>query len=236
MYMINNKIILAIIPARSGSKGIPHKNIKNLNGKPLIAWTIEESLKSKYIDKLIVSTEDNEITEISKKYGAEVPFLRPAELALDSTPGIDPILHTVKWFQNRNYRFDYVMCLQCTSPFRTYNQIDEAVENLFKKDADSIVSVCKSEITPYWMKKIENGKLKDFLDGDVFYARRQDTPKVYRLNGAIYMAKTQVCLNIKNWYTENTIPYIMDEISSIDIDNMLDFKFAEFLMKENKNA
>jgi N-acylneuraminate cytidylyltransferase/CMP-N,N'-diacetyllegionaminic acid synthase len=234
--MINNKTILAIIPARGGSKGIPHKNIKDLNGKPLIAWTIKESLKSKYIDKLIVSTEDKEIAEISKKYGAKVPFLRPAELALDSTPGIDPILHAVKWFKNRNCNFDYVMCLQCTSPFRTYDQIDEAIENLFEKDADSIVSVCENEITPYWMKKIENGKLKDFLDENVFYARRQDVPKVYRLNGAIYMAKTQLLLNIKNWYTENTIPYIMDEISSIDIDNILDFKFAEFVMKENNNA
>ena len=227
---------MAIIPARGGSKGIPHKNIKDLNGKPLIAWTIKESLKSKYIDKLIVSTEDKEIAEISKKYGAKVPFLRPAELALDSTPGIDPILHAVKWFKNRNCNFDYVMCLQCTSPFRTYDQIDEAIENLFKKDADSVVSVCENEITPYWMKKIKNGKLKDFLDEDVFYVRRQDVPKVYRLNGAIYLAKTQLLLNIKNWYTENTIPCIMDEISSIDIDNMLDFKFAEFLMKENKNA
>jgi N-acylneuraminate cytidylyltransferase/CMP-N,N'-diacetyllegionaminic acid synthase len=232
--MINNKTILAIIPARGGSKGIPHKNIKNLKEKPLIAWTIKESLKSKYIDKLVVSTEDKEIAEISKKYGAEIPFLRPAGLALDSTPGIDPILHAIKWFKNRNCNFDYVMCLQCTSPFRTYAQIDEAIENLFRKDADSIVSVCKSEITPYWMKKIENGKLKDFLDEDVFYARRQDAPKAYRLNGAIYMAKTQLLLNIKNWYTENTMPYVMDEISSIDIDNILDFKFAEFCMK-NRN-
>lgn len=236
MHMINNKTILAIIPARGGSKGVPHKNIKEINGKPLISYTIVQGKHSKYIDKLIVSTEDREIAEISKKYGAEIPFLRPSELALDSTPGIDPILHAIKWFKNRNCNFDYVMCLQCTSPFRTYFQIDESIENLFEKDADSIVSVCESETVPYWMKKIENGKLKDFLDEDVFYARRQDVPKVYRLNGAIYMAKTQTFLNIKNWYTENTIPYVMDEKSSVDIDNMLDFEFAEFLMKEKYNV
>lgn len=234
--MINNKKVLAIIPARGGSKGVPHKNVKSLNGKPLIGWTIEESLKSQYIDKLMVSTEDKDIAKISKDFGSEVPFLRPEKLALDSTPGIAPILHAVKWFKNRNCDFDYIMCLQCTSPFRTHLQIDEAIEKLFEKDADSIISVCESEITPYWMKKIEDGRLKNFLDEGVFYTRRQDAPKVYRLNGAIYMAKIQVILNIKNWYTENTIPYVMDRMSSVDIDNMLDFKFAEFLMKENINV
>lgn len=234
--MINDKKILAIIPARGGSKGIPHKNIKDLNGKPLIAYSIEEAIKSRYIDKLIVSTEDEEIAAISKKIGVEVPFLRPKELSEDNTPGIDPILHAVKWLQDKGYNFDYVMCLQCTSPFRKHSQIDKAIEMLIEKDADSIVSVCESEITPYWMKKIENGKLKDFLNQDIFYARRQDAPKVYRLNGAIYLAKTQILLDVKNWYTKNTLPYVMDKMSSVDIDNILDFKFAEFLMKENNNA
>ena len=233
--MINGKKILAIIPARGGSKGIPHKNIRDLNGKPLIAWTIEESFKSQYIDKLIVSTEDKNIAKISMACGAEVPFLRPEKFALDSTPGIDSILHAVKWFKDRNHVFDYVICLQCTSPFRTSYQVDESIEKISEKDADSIVSVCESEITPYWMKKIENGKLKDFLKENTFYTRRQDAPKVYRLNGAIYIAKIQVLLNIKDWYTKNTIPYVMDRMSSVDIDNMVDFKFAEFLMKENSN-
>lgn len=234
--MINNKKILAIIPARGGSKGVPHKNIREINGRPLISYTIEESINSKYIDKLIVSTEDKGIAEISKKYGAEIPFLRPRKLALDETPGIDPILHAVKCLADKDCNFDYVMCLQCTSPFRKYYQIDEAIKNLYDKDADSIVSVRESEITPYWMKKIKDGKLKNFMDESIFYARRQDIPKTYRLNGAIYLAKTGILLDIKNWYTENTLPYIMDEISSIDIDNMLDFKFAEFLMKETNNA
>ncbi|XOQ58575.1 MAG: Acylneuraminate cytidylyltransferase family protein [Clostridium sp.] len=234
--MINNKKVLAIIPARGGSKGIPRKNIKNINGRPLISYSIEEARKSKYIDKLIVSTEDSEIAKISKKFGAEIPFLRPKELSKDTTPGIEPILHAVSWFKNKGITFDYVMCLQCTSPFRKYSQIDKAIEVLIEKNGDSIVSVCESEITPYWMKKIEYGKLKDFLDNNIFYSRRQDAPKVYRLNGAIYMTKTDVLIKYKNWYTENTLPYVMDEISSIDIDNMLDFKFVEFLMKENQNV
>lgn len=234
--MINNKSILAVIPARGGSKGVPHKNIRRLNCKPLISYAIEEAKKSRYIDKLIVSTEDGKIAALSKEFGAEVPFLRPSELALDSTPGIDPLLHAVNWFRDKGCNFDYIMCLQCTSPFRKYFQIDEAVEILIEKNADSIISVCESKITPYWMKKIEDGKLKDFLDDHIFYARRQDTPKTYRLNGAIYMAKIKILLDSKNWHTENTIPYIMDDISSMDIDNMLDFKFAEFLMKEKYNA
>ncbi|WP_416176248.1 cytidylyltransferase domain-containing protein [Clostridium sp.] len=236
IIVINNKKVLAIIPARGGSKGIPRKNIKNINGRPLISYSIEEARKSKYIDKLIVSTEDSEIAKISKKFGAEIPFLRPKELSKDTTPGIEPILHAVSWFKNKGITFDYVMCLQCTSPFRKYSQIDKAIEVLIEKNGDSIVSVCESEITPYWMKKIEYGKLKDFLDNNIFYSRRQDAPKVYRLNGAIYMTKTDVLIKYKNWYTENTLPYVMDEISSIDIDNMLDFKFVEFLMKENQNV
>lgn len=233
--MINNKSILAIIPARGGSKGIPRKNIKDLNGKPLIAYTIEETKKSKYIDKLVVSTEDEEISKISTMYNAEVPFLRPKELAEDHTPGIDPILYTIKWFQSNGYKFDYIVCIQCTSPFRRVEQIDDALEKLINKDADSIVSVCESEVSPYWMKKIENGMMNNFLDNIPFYARRQDAPQIYRLNGAIYIAKAEVLLKNNNWYTENTLAYVMDRKSSVDIDEMIDFKFAEFLMREDGN-
>lgn len=233
--LINNKKILAIIPARGGSKGIPRKNIKELNGKPLIAYAIEEALRSKYIDKVIISTEDEEISKISKKYNAEVPFLRPKELAKDDTPGIDPILHAVKWLHDKSSDFDYIICLQCTSPFRKVEQIDEALEKLINKEADSIVSVCESEVSPYWMKKMENELMNDFLDDIPFYPRRQDAPQVYRLNGAIYIAKTEMLVKNKNWYTENTLAYVMDRKSSLDIDDMIDFKFAEFLMKDGNN-
>ncbi|EKQ51122.1 MULTISPECIES: acylneuraminate cytidylyltransferase family protein [unclassified Clostridium] len=228
--------IIAIIPARGGSKGIPRKNIKEINGKPLISYTIAEAKKSHYINRIIVSTEDEEIAQISQKYGGEVPFLRPRELAEDNTPGIDPIIHCINWLkENENYDPEYVCLLQCTSPFRKFNQINEAIERLISENADSIVSVCESEISPYWMKKINDGKMQDFMDDIPFYARRQDVPKVYRLNGAIYIAKTSVLLAKQNWYTESTLAYVMDRNSSIDIDDMTDFKFAEYLMKENKN-
>ncbi|MFL0269662.1 cytidylyltransferase domain-containing protein [Candidatus Clostridium radicumherbarum] len=234
--MIGNKKVLAIIPARGGSKGIPGKNIKDLNGKPLIAYSIEETLKSKYTDKLIVTTDDKEIAEVSKRFGAEIPFLRPEELSCDDTPGIQPILHAVNWLHEKKFNYDYIMCLQCTSPFRKVNQIDGAIEKLFNEEADSIVSVCESESNPYWMKKIENGFLKDFIGNNTFYARRQDIPKVYSLNGALYLAKTEILQRYNNWYTENTIPYIMDKLSSLDIDDIMDFRFAELLMKEKNNA
>ncbi len=231
--VIDGKTVLAIIPARGGSKGVPRKNIKNLCGKPLIAWTIIEALKSKYIDRLIVSTEDEEIAEISNKYGAEVPFLRPKELAQDDTPGIEPLLHCINWLKdNENYCPDYVCTLQCTSPFRKSNHIDEALEKLIEEKADSIIGVCKSEISPYWMKNIENGRLVDFIRNSNTYSRRQDLPVVYRLNGAMYIGKTNVLIKKRNWYTDNTLPYVMSQEDSIDIDTILDFKLAEIIMKE----
>lgn len=231
--MIDGKEVLAIIPARGGSKGVARKNIKNLCDKPLIAWTIEEALKSKYIDRLVVSTEDKEIAEISRKYGAEIPFTRPKELAQDETPGIEPILHCVKWIiENENFYPDYTCTLQCTSPFRKAKDIDEALEIIIKKDSDSIIGVCESEVSPYWMKKVKNGKLKDFIEDGPIYARRQDMPRIYRLNGAIYIGKTDILIKNKSWHTDNTIPYIMNRIDSIDVDDLVDFKFAEFLMKE----
>lgn len=231
--MIEGKKVVAVIPARGGSKGIPRKNIKDLNGKPLIAYTIEAALKSRYIDRVIVSTEDLEISEISRSFGAEVPFLRPSELAQDDTPGIEPIIHAINYlFNQENYSFDYVMCLQCTSPLRNTNQIDEAICEIYSKDADSAISVCESEVNPYWMKIIKDGKIDDFIKDNKFYARRQDLPVVYRLNGAIYIGKIEIILNNKNWYTDNTLPIIMDRITSIDIDDEIDFKFAEFLLSQ----
>jgi N-acylneuraminate cytidylyltransferase/CMP-N,N'-diacetyllegionaminic acid synthase len=231
----SNKI-LAIIPARGGSKGIPQKNIRLLNNKPLIAYTIEEAMKSKLVDRVIVSTENEEIYKISKQYGAELPFMRPVEFAQDSTPGIDPILHCIKWMEiNENYVPDYVVCLQCTSPFRRAEQIDEALKRIIEEDADSLVSLREIEENPYWMKKLVNGKMQNFLENIELISRRQELPPVYLLNGAIYIAKTESLLKNGNWYADNTIPYIMDKISSTDIDDILDFQFAEFLMKENIN-
>lgn len=227
--------ILAIIPAREGSKGLLKKNIKNLGDKPLVAYTIEAVLKSKYVSRVIVSTDNKEIAQISKQYGAEVPFIRPIELAKDESPTIDAIVHAINWIEeNENKEYEYICLLQCTSPFRTTDQIDEAIEKLINEDGDSIVSVCEVEQNPYWMKKIENKYLVDFIKQEKQYTRRQDIPKLYRLNGAIYIIKKETLLNERSFFAKKTIPYIMDKLTSLDIDDIIDFKLAEMLMEETR--
>lgn len=231
--MINNKSILAIIPARGGSKGIPRKNIKLLNGKPLIAYTIEETLKSKYIDRIVVSTEEKETVKISEQFGAEVPYLRPLELSQDNSPTIDCVLHMVNWLKEKeNYVPDYLCLLQCTSPLRTYEDIDGTIEKAITLNIDGGVSVCEAEVNPYWTNVFEGNKLRYFLEEGKQITRRQDLPRVYRLNGAVYVIKTSVLLQQKTFETENITGYVMNNENSIDIDTEIDFKFAELLIKE----
>ena len=162
--MYKGETILGLIPARGGSKGLPRKNIKLLLGKPLIAWTIEQALASKYLDKVVVSTDDEEIAKISKKYGAEVPFIRPKELATDKTKGIDVVLHTIRWMEENGKSYDFLMLLQSTSPLRTFEDMDKAIELLFLKKAKAIVSVCEVEHHPYWSNTLpEDGCMKNFI-------------------------------------------------------------------------
>lgn len=229
--MINKKEILAIIPARGGSKGLPGKNIKLLNEKPLIAHTILEAKNSRYINRIIVSTDDNAIAEIANQWGAEVPFMRCANLATDESKSNDVILDVLKWLkENDNYIPDYIMLLQCTSPLRESKHIDEAIDLLFENSADAIVSVKECEENPYWMKILVDNKIKSFINSNNAILRRQELPNIYSLNGAIYMTKTQFFLEHKDWYGDNTIAYIMDKESSIDVDDILDFKLAELIL------
>lgn len=232
--MINGKTVLAIIPARGGSKGVPRKNVKDLCGKPLIAWTIEEALKSKYIDRLIVSTEDDEIAEISKKYGAEVPFVRPKELAEDTSKAIDTYIYTVnKLRYDFKYRPDIILILQATSPFRKTKHIDEALNLFINKQADSVISVMEIDNYPEWLKKItQEGKLIDYIDSTKNYLNRQEIDEYYVPNGAIYIFKTEIITNLKTYYTDDTYAYIMQKEESIDIDTKFDFKIAQLILKE----
>lgn len=229
--------IIAIIPARGGSKGLTKKNIKSLNGKPLIFYTIEEAKKSVYIDKVVVSTDDEEIADIAKQIGAEVPFLRPKELAKDDTPGIYPIVHAVKWIiKEKNYIPEYVVNLQPTSPLRTADDIDKAIEKIMNSNFNYLVSVCEAQHHPYWMKTIEQDMLKDFVEqGSDKALRRQDLPQVYSLNGAVYVYKTETLLMNPFMTDEKVLPYIMPKERSVDIDDFYDFKFAELLIKERES-
>ena len=234
--MYKGKTILGLIPARGGSKGLPRKNIKLLLGKPLIAWTIEQTLASKFLDRVIVSTDDKEIAEISKKYGAEIPFMRPKELAEDNAKGIEVVLHAIDWFRE-NYKrkqYDLIMLLQPTSPLRKSEDIDKAIELLFLKEAKAIVSVCEVDHHPLWGNTLpEDGCMKDFIRREVMNKNRQELPIFYRLNGAIYLAYCNYIKERKSFFGEKTFSYIMPRERAIDIDNEIDFELAQILMKNN---
>lgn len=235
--MINGKAVLAIIPARGGSKGIPRKNIKLLAGKPLIAWTIEEAKKSKYIDRLVVSTDSEEIAEIAKAFGADVPFIRPAKFAADSSPSWEAIIHALKWFEvNENRGYPVFCLLQPTSPFRNVKHIDEAIQKFFSSEkVRSLVSVCESIKTPFWTQTVSpEGYLEPLIQSKKQYLRRQDLPKTFDVNGALYIADTDAYLNSKSFLGEKTAFYEMDQYSSIDIDTEIDFILAETLYLRKK--
>lgn len=221
--------IIAIIPARGGSKALPRKNVKLLLGKPLIAYTIESALKSKYVNKVVVSTEDEEIAEIAKLYGAEV-IKRPKELAKDESPTIDVIFHAINALKVENS--DLIVLLQPTSPLRTAEDIDNAIEFFLNNECESVISVCEVEHPPYWDFKIEGGHLKPLFGEEYLRMRRQDLPKVYVPNGAIYVSTPENLRRYKSFYCSKTIPYIMPPERSIDIDNEIDFMLAELLVRK----
>lgn len=227
--------IVAIIPARGGSKSIPYKNIKKLAGKPLIAYTIEEAIKSKTLDRVIVSTDDDRIAKVSRKYGAEVPFKRPAKLAKDTSHTPPVIKHAIKYLENKEkYKVDLVVTLQPTSPFRKAKDIDDAIEKIIKTNADSVVSICEADYPPYWMKKIKGDKVYSFVKSKIDYhlLERQQLPKTYKLNGAVYVTKRDLIMKKNKIIDGDVRAIIMDPIRSIDVDSITDFLLAEVIMKE----
>ena len=221
------KKYLAIIPARGGSKRLPNKNILDLNGKPLIAWSIEAAKKSKYIDKIVVSSDSEEILKIAKKYDVNI-IKRPDELATDTASSIDVVKHVIKNYPG----YEYIVLLQPTSPLRTEKHIDEAIELLERKKADAVISVCEMDHSPLWSNILpENLSMENFLREDVKNKRSQDLPKYYRLNGAIYICKTDKFLEKNTFFLDQNIyAYVMDRKSSVDIDNEIDFKLVEVLL------
>ena len=229
---MNNRTFLAIIPARGGSKRLPRKNVLDLNGKPLIAWSIEAGVKSSYINKVLVSSDDSEILEISKQYGAET-IIRPDELASDTATTFDAIKHSIE----NSEPYDYVVLLQPTSPLRDTKQINEAIDLLIEKNADAIVSVCEMDHSPLWSNTLDDSlSMEGFLKNEVLNKRSQDLETYYRLNGAIYICKTEKLLEEESFFLkENIFAYVMDRESSIDIDEEIDFRIAKTIyFKEKK--
>ena len=203
--MYKDKTFLAIIPARGGSKGLPGKNIKELCGKPLIAWSIEAGLKSNYLDEVMVTTDYQNIADVSKQYGASVPFLRPDELASDTATSFDAIKHTIEYYNELNKEFDYIVLLEPTSPLREVSDIDKAIEILLDSDADSIVGICKTEDQnpAFLVLKNEKSFISGYENKEMKVLRRQDIKDVYFFEGTIYISKTNVLLDKKTFYHEN---------------------------------
>ncbi|AOR23406.1 cytidylyltransferase domain-containing protein [Clostridium taeniosporum] len=228
--------ILAIIPARGGSKGVKMKNIKLLNGMPLIAYTILASKKSRFINRTVVSTDNIEIANVSRKFGAEVPYLRPKILARDNSLTIDSVFHMLNFLEKKeNYCPEYVLLLQCTSPLRNEFHIDESIKKLMKSDFDGLASICESEVNPYWTNILKSEKLEYFIKEGKNITRRQDLPHIYRYNGAIFLAKTESLKKEKSFEVKNLTGYIMEKEYSIDIDTEIDFRIAEAIMKNKEN-
>ena len=225
--------MLAIIPARGGSKGLPNKNIKILNGKPLIAYAIESAKKSRYIDRIIVSTDDKQIAEISKEYGAEIPFIRPKELATDNAKAIDNYIFTIEELKKReNKIYEEFVVLQPTSPLRKTEDIDNAIELFKKKNADSVISYAEALHPPLWAKTIDKQlKIKNYFSEEANYQNRQEIPVAFMPNGAIFVFKYLLLKEKHIYFSDKTYAYIMSQMNSIDIDNLIDFEFAEFLIR-----
>lgn len=236
--MIKNKTILAIIPARGRSKRIHKKNLKKIEGKSLIEISISSAKQSKYIDRIIISTDSIEIANTSEKCKACVPFLRPKSIAQDSSTSEQVIKHALKWLrEHENIEYDFFILLQPTSPLRTAMDIDSALEKMNKKkESETLVSIAKTNISPYLTQTInKNGYLEPFIKRErkLLYGS-QNHSAGYFPNGAIYIGKTKIFLKSNQLWTKKTTYYLMSQESSVDIDTASDLKLAEFLLRQKK--
>lgn len=226
--MYNDKKILALIPARGGSKGIKNKNIINLCGKPLISYSIESCKKCDYIDRIVVSTDSDAIAEVALRYGADVPFKRPNNLAADTSKTIDAVLHAIDFFNSQGERYDVLLLIQPTQPLRTSGDITSALEKYFRDEVD-LVSVCEVEDNPVLIRTIEDNKLKKMLSVNST-CRRQDFPVYYKVNGCIYINSIDN-LSVETSFNDNPGYFIMERSHSIDIDEPMDLLVAEAIVQ-----
>ena len=226
--------ILGITLARGGSKSVPRKNIKSICGKPLIAYTISEALKSKYLTRYIVSTDDNEISKISQQFGAEVPFIRPSNLSTDKASSASAIRHAVEFVENQEgIKYDFVVELMCTNPLKTVDDIDGSIKKLIDTGADSVIAVHRLEDHhPIRIKRINNDRIVDFCLPETPETRRQDLkPDAYIRSGSIYaVRRDEVMIHNRRYGTENSRPYILLPERAVNVDTEIDFMVAEKLI------
>lgn len=224
--------VVAVITARGGSKGIPHKNLAPVGGLPLVAWTVEAARESQLLDRVIVSTDDPAIADVCRAYGAEVPFMRPAEFARDDSPHIDVITHALAWLAADEGRTpDYVLTLQPTSPLRTADDIDAAVLLARDRRCDAVVGVTAMRHHPHFALRVGPGGVLFPYAGDRLRAmRRQDLPPVFAPNGAIYLNKAHALLVQREFVPTGAVPLIMAAERSLDVDERADLELAEYYM------
>jgi CMP-N,N'-diacetyllegionaminic acid synthase len=230
--MFYDQRLIAIIPARGGSKGLPDKNIRILNGRPLMAHSIIHAQESGIFDEIFLSTDSQEYANIAIQYGANVPFLRSDELASDSASTWDCVSEALEQYSVLGKEFDIIVVLQPTSPLRTAQDIVNAIKKMILTNADSVVSVCEADHSPLWYNILpENKSLKGFVRPEIMAKTRQELPTYYRINGAIYAISTFYFLSAQNTiYDGNSFAYVMPKERSIDIDTLFDFSFAEYLL------
>lgn len=228
---------LALIPARAGSKRLPNKNLLPVAGKPLIAWTIEAALASGCFDRVLVSTDSEALADIAREHGAEVPFLRPAECSSDTASSMDVIRHALTWLEAESGVPETTTLLQPTSPLRTSDDIRAAFARFRDTGADSVVSVSEAEHSPLWSNTLpDDGSLAGFLRPEVLGKRSQDLPTYYRLNGAIYIARTASLLTQRSFLGMNSYAYVMPAERAVDIDHRADLLLADILLREGEGS
>lgn len=234
--MYKNKRILAVIPARGGSKGIPSKNIFNIDGYPLIKYTLDCANNSKYIDKVIVSTDNQEIKKVAEQYGGNVPFMRPSELAEDHSKTIHAVIHVIDTLKKMGETYDYVVLLQNTVPLRKHIHVDKAIQKIIDRNENSLVSVTEVEQHPILMRTLDKNEHTHNLLNMNSTVRRQDFPKYYRVDGAIYIQKIDENFNLETSFNDGKLAYIMNKKYSTDIDTYKDIKVIEYYLEKERKT
>jgi CMP-N,N'-diacetyllegionaminic acid synthase len=226
--------VVALITARGGSKGIPRKNLAPVAGKPLIAWTIAAALGAKCVSRVLVSTDDPEIAEVSRQCGAEVPFLRPAELAEDHSTSFDVAAHALRWLSEHDRdEPDYLLLLQPTSPLRTAADIDGAIALARERNADAVLAVCEASPHPYLARRVdERGQLSDFISLAQKPSRRQEYPAAYMLNAAIYLNRPASLLATRSFQPPGALAYVMPQERSLDVDSSWELRLVDLLLRD----
>jgi CMP-N-acetylneuraminic acid synthetase len=224
--------VQALIPARGGSKSIPRKNIASVGGKPLIAWTIEAAVNSKLLNRIYVSTDDEEIAKIAREHGAEVPFLRPAELASDGAGSLGVALHALDWMAAHGNEPDYLLLLQPTSPLRTTDDINGAIGLAAEREASAVLGVCEASPHPWLARQISaEGVLSDFFHLQEKPTRRQDYPPAYMINGAIYLNRAASLRTTRTFQPPDALAYVMPPDRSLDIDSPSELRLVDLLLR-----